>query len=828
MLSTNYDDFLATKHVRVDHYGFDADESALNPFLFDWQRAVVRWWLKLGRAGGFEDCGLGKTLQELAWAEAIIRGGHGKRALILAPPAVGQQTKREAEKFGIGVDVRVCRRQTEVMSGITITNYERLHLFDTAAFDAVVLDESSILKSYMGKTKQALLAAFKNTRYRLAATATPAPNDHLELGNHGDFLGVMRANEMLARWFINDAAQAGNYRLKKHAEDDYWKWVASWAVSVSKPSDLGDYSDEGFCLPPLDLVEHVLGDQGFLEESATRKFSATGMHEEKRRAANERAEYATELVRREPNEPWVIWCETNYEADALRAAMPDAFEVRGSQSIDEKESLLNAFTKGEIQKLITKADIAGFGLNWQHCANTIVAGHGYSYEKFYQLIRRFYRFGQQRSVHCYLILTAAERAIAETLHEKSEKHELMKSKMCEHMQVWQQANLRGELPLSKPPKPVRYAEGDRESGLGNREESAGEARPSDLQPPAYSLKPELPEWQLWHGDCVEVARGMEADSIDFCIHSPPFSNLYIYSDSTADMGNAKDHAEFFAHYEFLIKELYRVTVPGRLCAVHCKDLPLYKGRDGAAGLYDFPAQITGAFERHGWVFHSRVTIWKDPVTEMQRTKNHGLLHRQLCKDSSYSRQGMADYLLVFRKWNDDGAFSRPVTLGTPYCRFTGYVGEYGPPDSYQPLPVEQLSTLEKADPYSIAVWQRYASPVWFDINQMRVLNYRLGRDDKDEKHICPLQLDVIERAVELWTNPGDVVYDPFNGIGSSGYVALRSGRCYVGSELKDSYVRESLKNFERAIEERERAKVDPQPTLFDLDSEPSYEEVTAA
>jgi DNA modification methylase len=454
--------------------------------------------------------------------------------------------------------------------------------------------------------------------------------------------------------------------------------------------------------------------------------------------------------------------------------MPDAVEVRGNQSIDEKEERLHAFTTGQIRQLITKPEIAGFGLNWQHCAHTVFAGLSYSYESFYQALRRLYRFGQEQNVDCHVIFSHAEQSIIDTIQDKGAKHELMKSRMCEYMGGWQRDNLSDRLTLSQVPEPTLHS---------------GE------------------QWQLYHGDCVDVHRRLIDDSIDFCIHSPPFSNLYIYSDSLADMGNSKSHDEFFRHYEFLIAELFRVTVPGRLCAVHCKDLPLYKGRDGAAGLCDFPAQITGAFERHGWTFHSRVTIWKDPVTEMQRTKNHGLLHRQLCKDSSASRQGMADYLLVFRKWPQEvlDEFPKPVTRGDPYCRFQHYVGEEGPPSDLLPSAFSP-QPLTKADPYSIAVWQRYASPVWFDINQMRVLNYRLGRDDKDEKHICPLQLDVIERAIELWTNPGDLVCDPFNGIGSTGYVALKAGRRYVGSELKDSYVQQSLTNFDLAIKQRDEAQ----------------------
>lgn len=298
------------------------------------------------------------------------------------------------------------------------------------------------------------------------------------------------------------------------------------------------------------------------------------------------------------------------------------------------------------------------------------------------------------------------------------------------------------------------------------------------------------DWALYLGDSCQVIKGLPDNSIDFGIHSPPFSNLYIYSDSEADMGNAANDAEFFEHYNFLIKELHRVTVPGRLCAVHAKDLPLYANRDGASGLKDFPGQIIQAFERQGWTYHSRVTIWKDPVIEMQRTKTHGLLYKNFRMRSEVCRQGMADYLIVFRKWDGlEGTTEseRPV-LHNPQVAI---------PYSGTDMPTT-TSLFEDSDDHNLRVWQRYASPVWFDIDQTRVLNYQLAKDNSDEKHICPLQLDVIERSIQLWTNPGDVVFDPFNGIGSTGVMALKQGRKYIGIELKSSYYKIAEKNLQEA------------------------------
>lgn len=284
------------------------------------------------------------------------------------------------------------------------------------------------------------------------------------------------------------------------------------------------------------------------------------------------------------------------------------------------------------------------------------------------------------------------------------------------------------------------------------------------------------EFSLYNGDCVQLIKQIPDNTVHFPIFSPPFANLYIYSDDLADMGNCKDVEEFFQQFDYLIPELLRITVPGRLCAVHCKDLVKYKGRDGQAGIYDFPGDIIRHFEQFGWQYHSKVTIWKDPVIEMQRTKSHGLLYKQLRKDSSYSRQGMPDYLLIFRKWTDDCFDAEPVT--------------------------------HTKEDFPLDMWQRYASPVWFDIKQTNVLNIKAAKDDKDEKHICPLQLDVIERAIDLWTNPGDIAFTPFLGIGSEAYQALKMGRRAVGIELKESYFNQAVQNCMEVTEEKNQISIE--------------------
>jgi len=735
----SYSDFLASKRVRAQTYGFHVEDADVSPLLFPFQRRIVAWAARKGRAAIFAGCGLGKTAMQLEWARLVVEHTGG-RVLILAPLAVAPQTKREGEKFGVSVSV-VRDGSAVTFPGIYVTNYEMLEHFDPAAFVGVVLDESSILKNFMGKTKQRLLDAFERTPYRLACTATPAPNDHLELGNHAQFLGVMASNEMIARWFVNDPMEAGNYRLKGHAEADFWQWVHSWAVSLERPSDLG-FDDSGFALPPLvqkEIVVRVDVTDGAKPGMLFRigALSATTIHDEVRRTCEARARAVADLVRAEPGEQWLIYCNTDYEADALAAELPDATEVRGSDTPEEKEAGALGFVDGSVRCLVSKPRIFGFGMNFQNCARVAFVGLSYSFEQLYQAIRRCWRFGQTREVHAYMIRAESEGEVLAAIREKEAKHEEMKKAMNDAMRREQLNDGMRDDELRVTPI-VEFASGE--------------------------------DWKLVQGDCVQALRDVPANSVHLTVTSPPFSNLYIYSDANEDMGNSADDAEFMRHFGYLAAELHRVTVPGRIVAMHCKDLPLYKGRDGSAGLRDFPGDLLRAMEAAGFTFHSRVTIWKCPVTEMQRTKNHGLLYKNLRSDSSVSRQGMADYVLAFRKWNgleDNGTKSvEPV--------------EHAPED----MPLEQ--------------WQKWASPVWDDVNQMRVLDYQDARDSKDERHICPLQLDVIERCIVLWSNQGDLVLDPFNGIGSTGHEAIRLRRRYLGTELKDSYLRWAQKNLRAA------------------------------
>lgn len=535
----------------------------------------------------------------------------------------------------------------------------------------------------------------------------------------------------------------------------------------------------GYQLPPLELHEHILGASAatYARVHAEGKLlpdtnpNSTNLHKVKRESLKDRVARALEIVENlNESEPVVVWCDTNYEADALVKAfahIDSVIEVRGNDP--DKERKLDAFSDGESRIIITKPDIAGFGLNWQHAAQMVMVGVSFSFEKTYQALRRSYRFGQTRPVHAHLIYAETEGSVREILQEKQDAFAVMQSSMNAAMLEHGLFRDGAPMKLSKP-------QFNEESGDG---------------------------WTMKLGDCVVVTQTLADNSVDLTVHSPPFSELYVYSDSEADMGNSRDDDQFFEHYEYLIQELYRVTTPGRLCVVHCKDLPAFKNRDGAMGLRDFPGEIIRRYEKHGWQYHSRVTIWKDPVVERERTNNHGLLWRNFHEQAEVVRQGMPDYLVVFRKWSDD---MDELGKHVKQRRVQGdYIGTK-PPQAWEIRPGRRPTE----ENYSIAVWQRYASPVWFDIQQTNVLNYQQVKDPNDEKHICPLQLDVIERCIDLWTNPGDVVFDPFAGIGSVPRSALKLHRRALGIELKPSYWRAAIKYC------REAETSNSQRTLFDL------------
>lgn len=425
-----YAEFLASKAPRPHAVGIPP--GPMPSHLFDYQADCVAFALRQGRAAMFLDTGLGKTRIQLEWCKQAAEASNG-RALLLTPLAVARQIEREG--LSLGYAVRVIRSQDDARDGINICNYDRLGALDTIQFGAVSLDESSILKSFAGSTTRALIASFSDHRFRLCATATPAPNDHMELGTHAEFLGVMRSQEMLSRWFINDTATASQqWRLKGHAVDAFWDWVASWARCAETPADLG-YDASRFVLPPLNVVKHrAIGEAKPIDGALfVAELSATNIHDVKRQTAEARADAVAAMVHNQPGEPWVVWCDTDYEADALVKRIPEAIEVRGSHTPDRKEAALAEFAEGARRVLISKPSVCGMGMNWQHAARVAFVGRSFSYEAWYQAVRRCWRFGQTRPVDVHLIVAEGEDQIGRVIDRKAAGHDTMRRAMAAAM-----------------------------------------------------------------------------------------------------------------------------------------------------------------------------------------------------------------------------------------------------------------------------------------------------------------------------------------------------------------------------------------------------------
>lgn len=440
----NYEEFLKNKRFVLESCGFDIDKNELNPKMYDFQKDIVRWALAKGRACIFADCGLGKTLMQMEWAYQIWKRT-GSKVLILAPLSVCEQTKREGLAFGY--DITVCESQDDVVDGINITNYEKLDKFVSSEFGAIVLDESSILKSYTGKVRTAIIDNFESTPYKLACTATPAPNDYMELGNHSEFVGVMRRSEMLAMFFVHDGGETSKWRLKGHAEDVFWQWMASWSVFVDNPRNLG-YEVSGYDLPKLNITEIIVdGDEPILDS-----LTLNERRQARKDSLEARCETAAELVNNS-NEQWLVWCDLNDESHKLHELINDSVEVQGSDKDTHKTNSMLGFSRNEIKCLVTKPKIAGFGMNWQNCHNMIFTGLSDSYEAYYQALRRCWRFGQKEEVNVYIIISAKEGCVKENIERKQADFLKMQLEMTELTKEITKKELKRTCRISTPYEP---------------------------------------------------------------------------------------------------------------------------------------------------------------------------------------------------------------------------------------------------------------------------------------------------------------------------------------------------------------------------------------
>lgn len=752
-----YDSFLQAKAKTFHGCGKDIDADTVNEVLFPFQRDLVTWAVHKGRCAVFADTGLGKTLVQVEWARLM-----GVPALIIAPLSVARQTVKIA-KDKLGLDVRYVRHTSDVKGdgNLWITNYEMIDAFDFAHFGAVVLDESSILKAIDGKTRSRLIALCRDVPYRLCCTATPAPNDYTEIGNHAHFLGICTTSEMLAMFFINANKEHSfvwdgqvfskkgpnsggtEWRLKRHAEQPFFRWMSSWSMTLTKPSDLG-YDDNGFILPPLNVIPSYV-ETNLVPDN---QLMFTHLEGVGHRSAVRRDTLTARLARllqivAGDEDQWIIWCGLDAESRAVTDALPGAVEVKGSDTPEHKAQAFEDFQDGKYRILVTKAKIGGFGMNFQNAHKMAFFGLNDSWEMWYQAIRRQWRFGQAYPVDVHVIIADIESEIYANIKRKEAAAMRLRQGMVDLIRGYEVDEIKGRTNVQKEYQ-ERTASGDR--------------------------------WTLYNADsCVQLGR-LADNSIDLSVYSPPFADLYTYSASERDLGNNRSWAEFFEHYAYIIREVQRVTKPGRLTCVHTSDIAAMKQKDGYIGVKDFPGDVIRAYENDGWTFVGRALVQKNPQAQAIRIHASGLLFAQMDNDSSMSRPALVDHVLLFRKPGKNAVPIQPIRHGE--------------------------MTRER--------WIEWANGIWTDIRETDTLQFTDARKaEHDDKHICPLQLETIKRCIILYSNPGETVLDPFSGIGSTGYVALQHGRRFVGVELKPSY-------FDIAVKNLQKASVSMTQTLFDL------------
>lgn len=825
----SYMSFLRSKMVCAPESGFDVEISDLHPALKPHQKDAVKWALKGGRRALFEKYGLGKTVQELEFCRQVLKWEGGK-ALIVCPLGVKQEFTSDAVNI-LGMEKPAYIRnmeEAEQQSGILLTNYERVRDgdIDPKRFTACCLDEASVLRSFGSKTYQEFLPKFQGVKYKLVATATPDPNRHKELVHYAGFLEVMDTGQALTRFFQRDSQKAGNLTLYPHKEEEFWLWVSTWALFLSLPSDLG-YSDDGYALPPMEIRYHKLhsDNSGVLDKDGQvmlQRDAAEGLTaaaREKRESLDSRVKKMKELVDGSPNEHFILWHDLEAERHAIKAALPEAVEVYGSLDLDKREERIIDFSEGRTRLLATKKEISGSGCNFQRfCHRAIFLGIDYKFNDFIQAIHRIYRFLQTEKVVIDIIYTENESEILAELLEKWKRHDDQAEKMSTLL---------------------------RKYGISTAAILKEMGRSIGVERIVKSGK----RYTAIRNDCVEETMHMKENSVDLIVTSIPFSNHYEYTPSYNDFGHNEDTERFFDQMGYLSPNLLRILKPGRVFACHVKDRVLFGSATGTGmpTIEPFHALCIQHYMAHGFQYFGMITVVTDVVRENNQTYRLGWSEQ--CKDGTKMGVGCPEYILLFRKLptNRGKAYAdTPVTKSKEeYTRARWQLDAHGFWRSSGDRPVskkeilamqtgkiqaayrkasretvynyeEHVNLAEELDKdgrlpstFMVVAPGSWTDEVWDDINRMRTLNTTQSQKRKT-MHVCPLQLDIVERLVNRYSNPGEIVFDPFAGLFTVPLVAVRSGRYGIGTELNEDYFRDGVEYLEGAEAEKE------QPTLFDF------------
>ena len=828
-----YKEFLESKIELAQDSGFEVNPADINKALKPHQRDAVIWALKGGRRALFESFGLGKTIQEIEFCKQVI-DHEGGRALIVLPLGVKQEFTQDAVNV-LGYDAPVyCRSMEEVEScdsSIVLTNYERVRDGDIRPdyFVATSLDEASVLRSFGSKTYQTFLDKFKNVPYKLVATATPSPNKYKELIHYAGYLEIMDTGQALTRFFQRDSTKANNLTLYPNMEDEFWLWVSSWALFITKPSDVNPkYSDEGYVLPPLDVRWHEIpihyGDtsdktgqmQLFTEAAAGLKEAA----EVKRDSIDQRVEKMKEIVESSYEEHFLLWHDLESERKAILKAIPEVVDIYGSQDYDIREKRVIDFAQGRIKLFATKKSISGSGCNFQrYCNREIFLGIDYEFNDFIQAVHRCYRFLQTDTVVIDIIYMENERQIKEALLEKWKNHNHMVKKMTDIVKKY------GLSPASK----IKRLE--RKMGV-------------------ETVKVQGKHYTAVNDDCVEECRRIESNSVGLIHTSIPFGNHYEYSANYNDFGHNENTEKFFEQMDFLTPELLRILEPGRVAAIHVKDRVLFGNATGTGmpTIEPFHAQCIEHYMKHGFQYFGMITVVTDVVRENNQTYRLGWSEQ--CKDGSKMGVGCPEYILLFRKLPTDksNAYADDPVKKTKedYTRAQWQIDAHGywrssgdrliSKDELKEFSVDDLQRVyreySRSNVYSYEEHVKLAEEldkndklpatfmvvapgswnnldVWDDINRMRTLNTTQSRR-RQQMHVCPLQLDIVERIINRYSNEGDMVLDPFGGLMTVPMTAVKMKRYGYGIELSCDYFRDGVGYLQEAENEIET------PTLFDF------------
>ena len=814
-----YVEFLRGKIKLAEFAGFEIADSEVNPILKDHQREIVKWAVKGGCRAIFAAFGLGKSVMQIESLRLIQKHAGGK-VLVVCPLGVRQEFRRDGKM--LGVDFEFIRSAEEMTDNCNfyITNYESVRdgKLDPNIFAAVSLDEASVLRSFGSKTYQTFLTLFEKVKYRFVATATPSPNRYKELIHYAGFLGIMDTGQALTRFFQRDSTKANNLTLYPHKEKEFWLWLNSWSVFLQRPSDLG-FSDEGYDLPPLEVIFHeVKSDhtsagsekdgQGLLFKNVSLGVSqASG---EKRDSLSLRVEKMAEILRNDPESHYILWHDLEDERHAIQTAVPSAVSVYGSQDLEDREQSIVDFSDGKFQYLSAKPVIAGSGCNFQrHCHKAIFVGIGFKFNDFIQAIHRIQRFLQSNHVEIHIIHSDAEREVLRTLMDKWRQHKEMVQNMTEII---------------------------KEHGLNSLSIQDILARTIGVE----RLEVSGEHFRVANNDCVLEARDMATESVDLIVTSIPFANHYEYTPSYNDFGHTENNDHFWDQMDFLTPELLRVLKPGRMYCCHVKDRILFGNVTGAGAPTVSPFHMEACFHarKHGFDYMGMITVVTDVVRENNQTYRLGWSEQ--CKDGSKMGVGSPEYILLLRKPQTDrskGYADVPVTKSKDdYTRAQWQVDAHSfwrssgnrqlTADDLAGLGPDKLAkaftqySLENIYSYDFHVKigkeleLRGALPstfmslapgshdidVWHDVNRMITLNGKQTQKGL-QNHVCPLQLDIVERLINRYSNPGELVHDPFGGLMTVPYCAIKQGRKGSASELNTSYFFDGLQYLQAAEKE---------------------------